>query len=214
MEAKELDRLQRMAVDAVNRAAAASAAADKAKYAQMAEVNRRVDSELAVNKYLSQLVERQLLTGNVQPKVLKAHLQRFTGDTKAEYLRLSALLLSHPYSGVASDSTQIAGSTFSWQGKTYSLPELYSHLESLLGQSPMSNQYWFYDQVTATLTNRKEFRDDYLSPVYRARVTDAAKLQDTLTKGKVDYDKADITSDDMFLLQTIVDGQGYSDILS
>ncbi len=192
---------------------AAQEQANKAQLAKEAAQSKINNSAKAVTKYLSQLVERQLVTGQVQPKVVKEYLKRFNGDKQAEYLRVVAMLLTNQYTGITSEGTQISGSKFQWQGEQYDLNELYDHLERTVGMSPMATRYWYYDMLTAAMKDRSTLHDDWQIDHFRDKHVASAKLRDTLYKDKVSLDPEAVTADDMMLIHSLVSGQGYTDSL-
>ena len=194
-------KLQQKVFENTQRMIEAQYALDKAKLEQQQQQSRIDRSAKEVTRYLSKVVEHQLKSGEVKPKVVQEYLKRFEGDVQGEYLRLVATLLTNPYQGVTSDASQVFGSTFHWQGQSYDLEGLYEQLNGVLGRAPFQSKYWFYDMLTDAIVDRRQLASDFDNPQTRRFYTEKAKLTDQNYSSNPDYDGSVLTSDDMFLLQ-------------
>ncbi|RUT08872.1 hypothetical protein DSM106972_009250 [Dulcicalothrix desertica PCC 7102] len=207
-------RLQQIVQEQTQRMLDAQAELDKARLEQQQKQAKAAKSAKEVTRYLSKLVDRQLKTGHVQPRVIQEYLKRYEGDYQTEYLRIACALLVNQYQGVISEATQIVGSSFNWQGHEYSLEGLYSQIVSILGRPPFQSKYWFYDMLTDALVDREQLLEDFDNPQTRRVYSEVVKKTDENYSEVIDYNGAVLTTDDIFLLQAIVDGNGYRDVLT
>lgn len=179
--------------------------AEAARQAELDKQNqvkaKQAASSQEVLRYLTERVSKSVDTGNLQPHIIQAYLQRCE-TPQTEYVRLAGQLLNSRFYGLNTETTRIDSATkLNWHGTEYkSIPDLANAIANVLGRSPLKGIGWLRELAQMSITDPDALDDTLSSPNSALRLYNTLKERYSDNTGKLEYDEAVLTSEDALFL--------------
>ncbi|MDZ8089483.1 MAG: hypothetical protein RMY16_28610 [Nostoc sp. DedQUE12b] len=174
----------------------------------------KAESRKATMKFLEQFIDTAIKFGTLTPEQVSIYLTNYRleyGDNAlvAKYLGLVVQLITHPQTGVESTTARFGNGGLIWRGQTYkNCRELHESLVALMADfDPFDNNIVWLEYLLQDLFEDESklaaapFRDTWPTEVILIR-----QLVEQ-SKNAVEIPDIDnLTTDDMFIIQSLVGG--------